>query len=67
METERWQRIESIYDAALDLDPGSRAEFVQQSCGEDEPLRQEVLSLLAESDRPIPGKRTRATAVHVRS
>src|SRR5580658_2234685 len=50
METERWQRIESIYHAALDLDPARRAEFVRQSCGDDEPLRQEVLSLLAESD-----------------
>jgi eukaryotic-like serine/threonine-protein kinase len=50
MESGRWQRIESIYHAALDLDPERRAEFVQQSCGDDEPLRQEVLSLLAESD-----------------
>lgn len=50
MDEERWQRIESIYHAALDLDPARRAEFVRQSCGDDEPLRQEVLSLLAESD-----------------
>jgi eukaryotic-like serine/threonine-protein kinase len=50
MEPERWQRIESIYHAALDQDPSHRAEFVEQACGGDEPLRQEVESLLAESD-----------------
>ena len=50
METERWQRIESIYHAALDRDRSLRTEFVRQACGEDEPLRQEIESLLAESD-----------------
>ncbi len=50
MDTERWQRIETIYHAALDQDPSRRAEYVQQACGKDELLRQEVESLLAESD-----------------
>ena len=50
MEAERWQQIESIYNAALDRDRSQRAQFVQQACGGDETLRQEVASLLAEPD-----------------
>jgi len=50
METERWQRIEAIYHAALEQGPLHRAEFVRQACGGEEWLNDEVLSLLAESD-----------------
>jgi eukaryotic-like serine/threonine-protein kinase len=50
MDTERWQRVESIYHDALDQEPSRRAAYVQQACGGDEALQQEVLSLLAESD-----------------
>jgi eukaryotic-like serine/threonine-protein kinase len=49
METERWQRIESIFHAALEREPSRRAEFVLQACAGDDSLRQEVESLLAES------------------
>jgi tetratricopeptide (TPR) repeat protein len=50
MNTDRWQKIESIFNAALDQEASRRAEFVRQACGEDESLRREVESLLAESD-----------------
>ncbi|MGA2046158.1 MAG: tetratricopeptide repeat protein [Terracidiphilus sp.] len=50
MDTERWQRIESVYHDALDQEPSRRAAYVKQACGGDEALQQEVLSLLAESD-----------------
>jgi tetratricopeptide (TPR) repeat protein len=50
MDTERWQRVDSIYHDAFDQEPSRRAAFVKQACGGDEALQQEVLSLLAESD-----------------
>jgi eukaryotic-like serine/threonine-protein kinase len=50
VETERWQRIESIYHAALEREQGRRAEFVEQACDGDALLQQEVISLLAETD-----------------
>jgi eukaryotic-like serine/threonine-protein kinase len=53
VDTERWHRVESIYHDALDEEPSRRAAYVQQACGGDEALRQEVLSLLAESDGAV--------------
>jgi tetratricopeptide (TPR) repeat protein len=50
VDTERWQRVESIYHDALDQGPSRRAAWVRQACDGDEALQQEVLSLLAESD-----------------
>jgi eukaryotic-like serine/threonine-protein kinase len=50
MEAARWQRIEAIFHAALARDRAGREEFVRRESGGDEPLQQEVLSLLAESD-----------------
>ena len=55
METDRWLQIERVYHAALDrskLDGSTsdRAAFLNQACGGDEQLRQEVESLLAQAD-----------------
>ena len=47
MGPERWQRIEELYHAALELGESERAEFLAQACGGDEALRREVESLLA--------------------
>jgi eukaryotic-like serine/threonine-protein kinase len=46
MHPERWQRIEDLYHDALNRDASLRAEFLDQECGDDEDLRQELLSLL---------------------
>src|SRR5215475_12494938 len=46
MDKQRWQQIESIYHAALDLDPNERAAFLAESCAEDSDLRREVVELL---------------------
>ncbi|HEU0368313.1 MAG TPA: protein kinase, partial [Candidatus Acidoferrum sp.] len=46
MEPERWQRIEQLYYAALELGEGARASFLDNSCSGDDGLRQEVESLL---------------------
>jgi len=46
MDSERWRRIETLYQAALAVEPDSRAAFLEQSCSGQESLRQEVESLL---------------------
>ncbi len=47
MERERWQRIDSLFKAALDLAPGERSAFLDESCAGDAGLRKEIESLLA--------------------
>ena len=42
----RWEQVKDILDEALDLDPDSRRAFVEEACGEDLSLCQEVLELL---------------------
>ena len=39
---ERWTQVQSLLDAALDLPPSQRAEFLDRSCGPDAALRDEV-------------------------
>ncbi len=47
MKPERWQQIDSLLDAALELEGADRAAFLDDNCGGDEELRQEIESLLA--------------------
>ncbi|MDP9161488.1 MAG: protein kinase [Acidobacteriota bacterium] len=47
MDTERWQKIQKLYETALKHETNRRAAFLQQSCPEDKSLRKEVESLLA--------------------
>lgn len=44
---ERWQRVKSIFQSAHQCAPSERASFLNQACGGDESIRQEVESLLA--------------------
>jgi serine/threonine protein kinase/Tol biopolymer transport system component len=48
MTPERWQQVSRIYHDALDRNSGERAAFLREACRDDEALRQEVESLLAE-------------------
>ena len=50
MTPERYQLIDQIFQAALDLDPARRPAFLDEACSEDGTLRSEVESLLT-SDR----------------
>ena len=52
MTSERWQRVEQLYHAALDRDASQRAAFLDGACAGDESIRQEVESLLAQEQRP---------------
>ena len=47
MDPERWKQIEQIYHAALERKESQRSVFLQEACGGDSALRQEVESLLA--------------------
>jgi eukaryotic-like serine/threonine-protein kinase len=51
MNPERWQRIESIFQKALDADSGHRASVLEDSCAGDESLQREVESLLAQHEK----------------
>jgi eukaryotic-like serine/threonine-protein kinase len=44
--SDRWVRIEYLFYAALELEPNSRAAFLDQACRDDAELRKEVESLL---------------------
>ena len=48
IDAERWQRIESIYHAALEREPDQRSRFLAKACADDPNLRCEIESLLAE-------------------
>ena len=46
MDAERWRRINDLFHAALERDPGSRGAFIDEACAGDPALRTEVLELL---------------------
>lgn len=47
MQNERWQRVETLYHAALEREPTARRRFLVEACAGDESLRREVETLLA--------------------
>jgi eukaryotic-like serine/threonine-protein kinase len=48
MTSERWRNIEEIYHSALQCEPALRAAFLAKACKDDDELRREVESLLAQ-------------------
>ena len=44
---ERWERVKELLNAALDLKPSQREDYLVQTCGNDTELRNEVAELLA--------------------
>jgi serine/threonine protein kinase/Flp pilus assembly protein TadD len=49
---ERWERIKTLFAAALEKNAGQREAFLQEACGHDQELRREVVSLLSAHDKP---------------
>ncbi|GAB4329013.1 MAG: hypothetical protein Kow0074_25290 [Candidatus Zixiibacteriota bacterium] len=47
MDTDRWKRVQELFDAAVDLSPAEREALLAQECRGDDELRAEVESLLA--------------------
>jgi hypothetical protein len=50
MNPERWRQIEQLYHAAMELDRSERGAFLQQRCGDDPALLNEVEVLIASHD-----------------
>jgi serine/threonine protein kinase/WD40 repeat protein len=50
MSSDRWRRLEDLFEEALRLPPLERGPFLERFCGNDVDLRQRVESLLRHSD-----------------
>lgn len=51
MTPDRWQKINRVFQSALELKPEERDDFVREACGDDESLRGQVETLLAADER----------------
>jgi uncharacterized delta-60 repeat protein len=51
MDIHRWQQIERIFQAALELDPGERAAFLHEACSGDPRLSGEVEAMLSADEQ----------------
>src|SRR3990172_6645696 len=47
MSSDRWEKIQELYHAALELEPTQRSAFLKEACGDDETVCREVEALLA--------------------
>jgi tetratricopeptide (TPR) repeat protein/tRNA A-37 threonylcarbamoyl transferase component Bud32 len=50
MTPQRWGRLEELFHAAVELDAGERAQFLERECGDDVELRASLLDMLREDD-----------------
>jgi eukaryotic-like serine/threonine-protein kinase len=58
MKPQRWAQVQNVFDAAVEMEPGPRAAYLDTACGNDADLRREVESLLEahqESDEFLDG------------
>ena len=55
MHPERWQRLDEIFQSALDREPESRAAWLDSECGDDRELRRELDALLAAHEHADSG------------
>lgn len=51
MTPERWQKLDELFHAALEREPGARALFIAEACCEDAELRRELESMLTHHDQ----------------
>ena len=58
--SERWQQMEKLYHAALELEPRERSRFLEEACRGDDDLKRKISLLVAEEaatanilDRPV--------------
>ena len=52
MTPERWARVKEIFSSAQEKPEAERSAFLDEACGTDMPLRQQVQRLLGQRDRP---------------
>ena len=63
MTPERWQQLEALYDAAVDLSPPERAHFLDEQCRGDEVLLRELTAMFRDTGSGISDLVGRAAAV----
>ena len=51
MDSARWERIQEVFHAAVDLPPGERRRYVESAAGDDRELLADVLAALDEDER----------------
>ena len=51
MKPDRWQKVDELFAAALDVSPHERAAFLDNACGGDQALRREVEKMLGFEER----------------
>jgi serine/threonine protein kinase len=49
--SDRWRRLEEVFQSALDIPQERRPAYLESVCGDDVELRQEIESLLARDDK----------------
>ncbi|MEJ2545008.1 MAG: serine/threonine-protein kinase, partial [Calditrichaceae bacterium] len=52
MTAERWNKIQSLFDSAINLEPSQRDNYLKKQCGNDTKLYDEVKSLLEAEENP---------------
>jgi serine/threonine protein kinase len=53
MTPERWQQVDEVFQAAIELNPAERAAFIETACAGDEELRGEVESLITTDEQGL--------------
>ena len=51
MNPERWNKIQSLFEKALELSPSERENFLKEECSNDKELFDEIMSLLAADEK----------------
>ena len=47
MKPERWQQVDELFQAVVELEPNERADFLDEACSEDYAMRSQIDSLLS--------------------
>jgi hypothetical protein len=55
MSPQRWQQLESLYDAAAELPPEERARFLDEQCAGDQELRGELTAMFRDAGAGVTG------------
>ncbi len=53
MTPERWQQVDEIFQAAIELKAEERSAFIENACADDEELRREVESLITADEQGL--------------
>ena len=65
MEQARWNEIEELLQAALDLEPGRREAFLREACRGDDDLHRELAAMLAAEERAAVLERPALAALNL--